>query len=217
MLQLSGYRVPFHSAHVLCPLCTPSPGRSLSVPLQPCCFYPAGIYPQLPVPLPGSSVHAFRPPSFRPYRVAVKPSAAVPVLRRHSTSPSNDTLGQRQANGAVCDNVTSSNDSTDDSTQYRCTTATSNKRKRRKRTIFTSEQINRLESEFEEQQYLVGSERQQLAEALNLSETQIKIWFQNRRIKWRKENKQHFPDLLASPFNVACALRRNNGVESWNG
>ncbi|KAJ7360217.1 Ventral anterior homeobox 1 [Desmophyllum pertusum] len=85
---------------------------------------------------------------------------------------------------------------------------TGNKKKRRKRTIFTCEQLSRLESEFADQQYMVGAERQQLAEALNLSETQIKIWFQNRRIKWRKENKQHYPDFLASPFLLAC--------EAWN-
>lgn len=61
-----------------------------------------------------------------------------------------------------------------DSRQQRCTVG--NKKKRRKRTIFTCEQLNRLESEFADQQYMVGAERQQLAEALNLSETQVKFW-----------------------------------------
>lgn len=61
-------------------------------------------------------------------------------------------------------------------------------KKRRKRTIFTSDQLKRLESAFDRQQYLVGTERERLARELNLSETQVKIWFQNRRIKWRKEN-----------------------------
>ena len=61
-------------------------------------------------------------------------------------------------------------------------------KKRRKRTIFTSDQLKRLESAFDRQQYLVGTERERLARDLNLSETQVKIWFQNRRIKWRKEN-----------------------------
>ena len=61
-------------------------------------------------------------------------------------------------------------------------------RKRRKRTIFTSDQLKRLESAFDRQQYLVGTERECLARELNLSETQVKIWFQNRRIKWRKEH-----------------------------
>lgn len=61
-------------------------------------------------------------------------------------------------------------------------------KKRRKRTIFTSDQLNRLESAFDRQQYLVGTERERLARELNLSQTQVKIWFQNRRIKWRKEH-----------------------------
>jgi len=59
----------------------------------------------------------------------------------------------------------------DDPRQQRYNTG--NKRKRRKRTIFTCEQLSRLESEFADQQYMVGAERQQLAEALNLTETQV--------------------------------------------
>ena len=57
---------------------------------------------------------------------------------------------------------------------------------KRIRTIFTQEQLDKLEVEFMRQQYMVGSERTYLANSLNLSEAQVKIWFQNRRIKWRK-------------------------------
>lgn len=57
---------------------------------------------------------------------------------------------------------------------------------KRIRTIFTQEQLDQLEIEFNRQQYMVGSERSYLANKLNLSEAQVKIWFQNRRIKWRK-------------------------------
>ena len=57
---------------------------------------------------------------------------------------------------------------------------------KRIRTIFTQEQLDKLEVEFNRQQYMVGSERSYLASSLNLSESQVKIWFQNRRIKWRK-------------------------------
>jgi len=60
---------------------------------------------------------------------------------------------------------------------------------KRNRTIFTQKQIERLEIEFEKSQYMIGSDRVELAKDLNLSETQVKVWFQNRRIKSRKSQK----------------------------
>ena len=57
---------------------------------------------------------------------------------------------------------------------------------KRKRTIFSQSQLERLEYEFKEQQYLVGTDRRVLAKELGLTEMQVKVWFQNRRIKWRK-------------------------------
>jgi len=57
---------------------------------------------------------------------------------------------------------------------------------KRLRTIFTQSQLDILEEEFNKQQYMVGTERTHLAESLGLAESQVKIWFQNRRIKWRK-------------------------------
>ncbi|XP_042872372.1 ventral anterior homeobox 2b-like [Penaeus japonicus] len=57
---------------------------------------------------------------------------------------------------------------------------------KRHRTVFTDAQLQQLEEEFQRQQYLVGPERRNLANQLKLSELQLKVWFQNRRIKWRK-------------------------------
>ncbi|XP_032233026.1 homeobox protein notochord [Nematostella vectensis] len=59
---------------------------------------------------------------------------------------------------------------------------------KRVRTIFSPDQLDRLEREFDNQQYIVGTERFYLATELGLTETQVKVWFQNRRIKWRKQN-----------------------------
>ena len=67
-------------------------------------------------------------------------------------------------------------DNREGSREHRCAAAATNKKKRRKRTIFTCEQLSRLESEFEERQYMVGTERHQLAEALNLTETQVSFF-----------------------------------------
>ncbi|NXL87666.1 NOT2 protein, partial [Alectura lathami] len=68
---------------------------------------------------------------------------------------------------------------------------------KRVRTIFTSEQLARLEKEFARQQYMVGTERCLLASALHLTEEQVKVWFQNRRIKWRKQSLEQQQAKLA--------------------
>ncbi|NXH01965.1 NOT2 protein, partial [Loxia leucoptera] len=68
---------------------------------------------------------------------------------------------------------------------------------KRARTTFSSEQLARLEQEFSRQQYLVGQERCLLASSLQLTEEQVKVWFQNRRIKWRKQSLEQQQAKLA--------------------
>ncbi|XP_042872373.1 ventral anterior homeobox 2a-like [Penaeus japonicus] len=70
---------------------------------------------------------------------------------------------------------------------------------KRHRTVFTDAQLERLEEEFQRQQYLVGPERRYLASQLKLSELQLKVWFQNRRIKWRKNQTNAFEDHNTCP------------------
>ncbi|XP_053926988.1 NK1 transcription factor-related protein 2 [Cuculus canorus] len=59
---------------------------------------------------------------------------------------------------------------------------------RRARTAFTYEQLVALESKFRATRYLSVCERLSLALSLSLTETQVKIWFQNRRTKWKKQH-----------------------------
>lgn len=59
---------------------------------------------------------------------------------------------------------------------------------KRPRTAFTIDQLMRLKAEFESCRYLTEQRRQELSKTLNLSESQIKIWFQNKRAKIKKSN-----------------------------
>uniref|UniRef100_A0A183BME0 Homeobox domain-containing protein n=1 Tax=Globodera pallida TaxID=36090 RepID=A0A183BME0_GLOPA len=63
---------------------------------------------------------------------------------------------------------------------------------RRGRTAFTFTQLIALESRFKQNRYLKVGERTKLAQMLDLNETQIKIWFQNRRTKWFDEFKMYW-------------------------
>jgi len=66
-------------------------------------------------------------------------------------------------------------------------------------------QVYQLESVFDVKRYLSSSERSALASSLRLTETQVKIWFQNRRNKWKR---QLATELEAA--NMAHAAQRMN-------
>uniref|UniRef100_A0A670Y7E4 Homeobox protein Nkx-3.2 n=1 Tax=Pseudonaja textilis TaxID=8673 RepID=A0A670Y7E4_PSETE len=79
-------------------------------------------------------------------------------------------------------------------------------RKKRSRAAFSHAQVFELERRFNHQRYLSGPERADLAASLKLTETQVKIWFQNRRYKTKR--RQLAADLLsAAPAAKKVAVK----------
>lgn len=58
--------------------------------------------------------------------------------------------------------------------------------RKKKRTAFTTRQLQELEAKFAEQKYLTKSDRTRLAKRLGLTEKHVKTWYQNRRTKWKR-------------------------------
>ena len=92
----------------------------------------------------------------------------------------------------------------------------SSRKQRKARTAFTDYQLQTLERTFEKQKYLSVQDRQELAAKLNLTDTQVKTWYQNRRTKWKRTTSVGL-ELLAETGNYSAlqSLYRSGGASPF--
>ncbi|XP_026872897.1 homeobox protein Nkx-2.5 isoform X1 [Electrophorus electricus] len=87
-------------------------------------------------------------------------------------------------------------------------------RKRRKpRVLFSQAQVYELERRFKQQKYLSAPERDHLANVLKLTSTQVKIWFQNRRYKCKRQRQDQTLEMvgIAPPRRISVPVLVRDG------
>ncbi|XP_015126838.1 homeobox protein B-H1 [Diachasma alloeum] len=148
---------------------------------------PASLLSQEP---PGS-------PSSAPRDLSVKPSRP----QGHKRQRDEDSDASHQDGASVSSNGVKEEDAKESSSTSM--NSPPSKKQRKARTAFTDHQLQTLEKSFERQKYLSVQDRMELAAKLQLTDTQVKTWYQNRRTKWKRQTIVSF-EILAEAGNYVA-------------
>ncbi|KAK0070539.1 homeobox protein Nkx-2.5 [Biomphalaria pfeifferi] len=125
--------------------------------------------------------------------------------------PTSSEKDKGKSSSSNCSPLTSSSStpgsSSNDNASSDCTLL-KQRQKRKPRVLFSQAQVYELERRFKQQRYLSAPEREQMAVLLKLTSTQIKIWFQNRRYKCKRQRQDKSLELQAmqTPRRVAVPV-----------
>uniref|UniRef100_A0A336MMK4 CSON002034 protein n=1 Tax=Culicoides sonorensis TaxID=179676 RepID=A0A336MMK4_CULSO len=145
----------------------------------------------------------------------LSPSLSPPTSQPSKTPPHHVSFGQRGGSGEcdsdddmgeIIEDDGNCSDGRGDGSTSPGGNGSMQKRKKKTRTVFSRAQVFQLESTFDMKRYLSSSERAGLAASLRLTETQVKIWFQNRRNKWKRQLAAELE--AANMANMAHAAQR---------
>lgn len=94
--------------------------------------------------------------------------------------------------------------------------------RRKPRVLFSQAQVFELERRFKQQRYLSAPEREHLASTLKLTSTQVKIWFQNRRYKCKRQRQDKSLEMVGHhhpppPRRVAVPVLVRDGKPCLGG
>ncbi|XP_065356659.1 homeobox protein H2.0 [Calliphora vicina] len=138
-------------------------------------------------------------------------------LRHHHLSATNSNETHMNFNNNTTASSTGNTATTNSNSGNSHANISSGKRKRSwSRAVFSNLQRKGLEIQFQQQKYITKPDRRKLAARLNLTDAQVKVWFQNRRMKWRhtrenlKSGQEKQPGETASADNLKSNV--DNGV-----